>query len=640
MCGITGFISAPAAADELTRAVRGMCDALVHRGPDDAGDWIDGDAGVAIGFRRLAIIDLSPAGHQPMISASGRYVATLNGEIYNFEDLRAELRERGLAPAFRGHSDTEVMLAAFDAWGVEAAVKHFNGMFAIAVWDRAARCLHLVRDRMGVKPLYYGFAGRTFVYGSELKALRRHPDFDGRIDRGALRLYLRFMYVPAPFSIYEGIAKLMPGTILTLDLATRLTRTTVYWSARDAAVYGAQHRFEGSEEEASRELESLLRDSIRIRMVADVPLGVFLSGGVDSSLVTALMQAESASPVKSFSIGFADAAYNEAPFAAEVARHLGTEHTELTVHESDAVDVIPRLAAMYDEPFADSSQIPTHLVSALARRHVTVSLSGDGGDELFGGYNRYFVGQRLLRGLSRVPHRLRPALGRALAALSPRAWDRVSRRRRLGERVHKVARVLAAGDVDAMYFELVSHWPDIVLESGQRAADSGQAPVTQRDEWPPLDDPVERMMYFDQISYLPDDILAKVDRASMAASLESREPLLDYRLVEFAWTLPLSMKVRAGKGKRVLRRVLYRYVPESLIERPKMGFGIPLDAWLRGPLRAWAESLLSADAIRKHGLLDPVPIRAKWEEHLSGRGDWQHHLWAVLMLQTWLDAGT
>jgi asparagine synthase (glutamine-hydrolysing) len=633
MCGITGFISAPTASDELTRVVRGMCDALVHRGPDDAGEWIDAGAGVAIGFRRLAIIDLSPAGHQPMISASGRYVATLNGEIYNFEDLRAELRERGLAPVFRGHSDTEVMLAAFEAWGVEAAVKRFNGMFAIAVWDNVARCLHLVRDRMGVKPLYYGFAGRTFVYGSELKALRRHPDFDARIDRGALRLYLRFMYVPAPFSIYEGIAKLMPGTILTLDPATGLTRTTVYWSARDAAVHGARHRFEGSEEEASHELEALLRDSIRIRMVADVPLGVFLSGGVDSSLVTALMQEESSSPVKSFSIGFADAAYNEAPFAAEVARHLGTEHTELTMTERDVEDVLPRLSAMYDEPFADSSQIPTHLVAALARRHVTVSLSGDGGDELFGGYNRYFIGQRLFRGLARVPPRMRPALGRALTALSPRAWDRVSRRRRLGERVHKVARVLEGGDIDAMYFELVSHWPDIVLGAGAAAA-----PVTRREQWPPLDDPIERMMYFDQISYLPDDILAKVDRASMAVSLESREPLLDYRLVELAWRLPLSMKVRGGKGKRVLRRVLYRYVPESLIERPKMGFGIPLAAWLRGPLRPWAEALLDPAAIRKHGLLDPAPIRAKWEEHLSGRGDWQHHLWAVLMLQTWLDA--
>jgi asparagine synthase (glutamine-hydrolysing) len=632
VCGITGFVSAPASADELTRVVRGMCDALVHRGPDDAGEWADDGAGVAIGFRRLAIIDLSPAGHQPMISASGRYVATLNGEIYNFEEMRGELRARGVAPEFRGHSDTEVMLAAFDAWGVEAAVARFNGMYAIAVWDRETRRLHLVRDRMGVKPLYYGFVGRTFVYGSELKALRRHPGFDARIDRDALRLYLRFMYVPAPFSIYEGIAKLMPGTILTLDPATGETRTTVYWSARDAALDGARHRFGGSEEDASLELEALLRDAIKIRMVADVPLGVFLSGGVDSSLVTALMQAQSETPVKSFSIGFADAAYNEAPFAAAVARHLGTEHTELMMHERDALDLIPRLGTMYDEPFADSSQIPTHLVSALARRHVTVSLSGDGGDELFGGYTRYFVGQRLFRGLTKVPRRARPLLGRALTSFSPRAWDRL--RRRLGERVHKVARVLKGGDVDAMYFELVSHWPDIVRAQGEGRG--AQAPVEDRSQWPTLADPVERMMYFDQISYLPDDILAKVDRASMAVSLESREPLLDYRLVEFAWRLPLSMKVRGGKGKRVLRRVLYRYVPESLIERPKMGFGIPLDAWLRGPLRAWAESLLDPAAIAKHDLLDPAPIRAKWQEHLSGRADWAYYLWAVLMLQVWL----
>jgi len=629
MCGVTGFVGA-GAEGELLRDVRRMCDALVHRGPDDAGEWVDAGSGVAIGFRRLAIIDLSAAGHQPMLSASGRYVATLNGEIYNFEELRKELPQA----VYRGHSDTEVMLAAFDAWGVEAAVTRFNGMYAIAVWDREARRLHLVRDRMGVKPLYYGFAGGTFVYGSELKALRRHPAFDARIDRDALRLYLRFMYVPAPFSIYEGIAKLMPGTTLTLDPATGETRTTVYWSARDAAIDGARHRFEGSEEEASRELEALLRDSIKIRMVADVPLGVFLSGGVDSSLVTALMQAESATPVKSFSIGFADAAYNEAPFAAAVARHLGTEHTELMMTERDVEDVLPRLPAMYDEPFADSSQIPTHLVAALARRHVTVSLSGDGGDELFGGYNRYFVGQRLFRLFAKMPRRTRPLLGRALTSFSPRAWDRI--RRRLGERVHKVARVLKAGDVDAMYFELMSHWPDIV--SGQRAARSGQAPVLDRSQWPPLADPVERMMYFDQISYLPDDILAKVDRASMAVSLESREPLLDYRLVEFAWRLPLSMKVRGGKGKRVLRRVLYRYVPQALIERPKMGFGIPLDAWLRGPLRAWAESLLDPAAIAKHGLLDPAPVREKWREHLSGRTDWAYYIWAVLMLQVWLES--
>ncbi|HEY6138550.1 MAG TPA: asparagine synthase (glutamine-hydrolyzing) [Thermoanaerobaculia bacterium] len=631
MCGITGFVSAPAAHDELTRAVRGMCGALEHRGPDDAGEWVDAAHGVAIGFRRLAIIDLSPAGHQPMVSASGRYVATLNGEIYNFEELRRELRAGGLAPEFRGHSDTEVMLAAFEAWGIDA-VARFNGMFAIAVWDRRERRLYLVRDRMGVKPLYYGFAGDTFVYGSELKALRRHPGFDARIDRNALRLYLSFLYVPAPFSIYEGIAKAMPGTIVTLDPDARTTRTTVYWSARDAAIAGTRDRFAGTEEEASHELEALLRDAIRIRMVADVPIGVFLSGGVDSSLVTALMQAESATPVKSFSIGFDDIGYNEAPYAAAVARHLGTDHTELTVHERDALDVIPRLGRMYDEPFADSSQIPTHLVSALARRHVTVSLSGDGGDELFGGYTRYFVGQRLFRWIARTPRGMRPALGRALGRIPARMYDRL--RPRLGERAHKVARVLQANDIDAMYFELVSHWTAAAWPPHSTAV----APVLDRAQWPALADPVERMMYFDQISYLPDDILAKVDRASMAASLESREPLLDYRLVEFAWRLPLSMKVRAGKGKRVLRRVLYRYVPEELIERPKMGFGIPLGAWLRGPLRDWAEPLLSEAALRKHGLLDPAPIRAKWNEHLAGRYDWNFYLWGILMLQVWLDA--
>lgn len=601
MCGLTGFVSPVAPADEMLRTVRRMCETLAHRGPDDAGEWVDAEAGVAIGFRRLAIIDLSPAGHQPMTSPSGRYVVTLNGEIYNFEDLRRELDAQ-----WRGHSDTEVMAAAFEAWGVEGAVKRFNGMFAIAVWDRRLRRLHLIRDRMGVKPLYYGFAGRTLVYGSELKALRQHPDFDARIDRDALNLFLRFMYVPAPYSIYEGISKLMPGTILTFDPATRETSTTVYWSVHEAAVRGTANRFRGSEEEASRQLESLLRDAVRIRMVADVPLGVFLSGGVDSSAVTAMIQAESATPVRSFSIGFADAAYNEAPFAAAVARHLGTDHTELIMTADDVVNVIPRLPSMYDEPFADSSQIPTHLVAALARKHVTVTLSGDGGDELFGGYRRYFIGQRVLRTLGAIPSPLRSPLGRLLAAIP-------------GRRAGKVARTFRANDPDALYFELVSHWP------------VGKNPI--RETNPPITDPIERMMFFDQVSYLPDDILAKVDRASMAASLEAREPLLDYRLVEFAWTLPLSMKVRAGRGKRVLRRVLNRYVPEALIERPKMGFGMPLETWLRGRLRDWAESLLDPSAIR---LIDPAPVRAKWEEHLAGKSDWQYHLWAVLMLQAWL----
>jgi asparagine synthase (glutamine-hydrolysing) len=630
MCGLTGLVAAGATADELTGNVRRMSDALVHRGPDDSGEWIDDRSGVALGFRRLAILDLSPAGHQPMASPSGRYIATLNGEIYNFEELRPELDA-----SWRGHSDTEVMVAAFDAWGVREALARFTGMFAIAVWDRTLRRLLLIRDRMGVKPLYYALMGNTFLYASELKALRQHPRFEGRIDRGALQLYLRSMYVPAPWSIYEGVFKLMPGTMLTFDPATRAIETTTYWSVRGAVMRGLEHRFRGSEEEASHELEKLLRDAVRRRMVADVPLGVFLSGGVDSSLVTALMQAQSAVPVRTFTIGFTDAAYDESPFAAAVARHLGTNHTEVHLTPDDVVSVIPKLPSMYDEPFADSSQIPTHLVAQLARRHVTVALSGDGGDELFGGYNRYFIGQNLFRRLAALPRSLRPALGRLLTAVPPRVWDRllapVLRQPRPGERVHKVARVLAADDPDAMYFELVSHWSNVVLGGGEAVS-----PLTDRSTWPPLEDPTERMMYFDQLSYLPDDILAKVDRASMAVSLEAREPLLDHRLVEFAWTLPLSMKVHDGKGKRVLRRVLDRYVPRPLIDRPKMGFGMPLEAWLRGRLRDWAESLLDAPAMRAQGLLDPGPIREKWEEHVAGKGEWKHHLWAVLMLQAWL----
>lgn len=590
MCGLTGIVAADATRDELAGNVRRMSDALVHRGPDDAGEWIDAASGVALGFRRLAVIDLSPAGHQPMASPSGRYVATLNGEIYNFEQLR-----RALEVPWRGHSDTEVMLAAFEAWGVREALQRFIGMFAIAVWDRSERRLHLIRDRMGVKPLYYGCIDNAFVYASELKALRQHPRFDGRIDRDALQLLLRYTYIPAPRSIYQGISKLMPGTMLTFDPATQTIETTAYWSVYDAALRGIEHRFRGSEEEASHELETLLRDAVRLRMVADVPLGVFLSGGVDSSLVTALMPA----PVRTFTIGFTEKAYDEARFAAPVARHLGTDHTELYVTPEDVVSVIPKLPSMYDEPFADTSQIPTYLVARMARQHVTVALSGDGGDELFGGYKRYLIAHRL----AVIPRSLRPILGRMLGAVRP----------------GKLARVLLSKDPDALYFELMSHWPA-----------GGETPLRQ----PPgrRRSTVERMMFFDQLSYLPDGILTKVDRASMAVSLEAREPLLDHRLVEFAWTLPLSMK----RGKRLLRRVLERYVPRPLVDRPKMGFGIPLEAWLRGRLRDWAESLLDESVLRAQGLLDPKPVREKWEEHLRGRKDWKHHLWAVLMLQAWL----
>lgn len=537
----------------------------------------------------------------------------LNGEIYNFEDLRRALREENAAPGFRGHSDTEVMLAAFEAWGVDAAVKRFNGMFAISVWDREQRRLHLIRDRMGVKPMHYGFAGRTFVFGSELKAIRRHPDFDAHIDNRALQLYLRFLYVPAPHTIYENAKKLMPGTILTFDPATREVTTRAYWSVRDAATNGQSHPFRGSIDDAAGTLESLLRDSIRLRMIADVPLGVFLSGGVDSSLVTALMQRESTSPVRTFTIGFTTRSFDEAPFAKEVANHLRTDHTELYLSERDVADIVPKLPAMYDEPFADSSQIPTYLVSMLARRHVTVSLSGDGGDEQFGGYRRYSTGRRFLGATSRIPGPLRRAAGRSLERISPRKWTRL----------HHAARTLASADADALYFTLASFWHD----------GNGRPPEIA--EPPGITDPVERMMFFDQIFYLPDDILTKVDRASMAVSLESREPLLDHRVVEFAWTLPLSMKVGGSQTKPLLRHILNRYVPAKLIDRPKMGFGIPIGDLLRGPLHEWAASLLAPTSLRDAGV-DVNAVAEKWRDHVQRKADWTFHLWGILMLQAWL----
>jgi asparagine synthase (glutamine-hydrolysing) len=622
MCGLTGFAGVPQSPDFLRSTVRAMSDAIVHRGPDDSGEFIDAERGLAFGFRRLAIVDLSAAGHQPMTSATGRYVMVFNGEVYNYEEIRRELREAGRAPAFRGHSDTEVMLAAFEAWGLEAAVKRFVGMFAFALWDRTEQTLHLVRDRMGVKPMYYGFSGRTFLFGSELKALRKHPDFHAVVDPAAVAAYLRYLYVPAPLSIYDGIYKQMPGTIVTLRRGSRSVETRTYWSVPEAAAKGVANRFRGTESEAVDALDALLRDAVALRMMADVPLGVFLSGGVDSSLVTALMQAQATQPVKTFTIGFQEGAYDEAKYAAAIAKHLGTAHTELYVTPKDALDVIPLLPEMYDEPFADSSQIPTFLVSKMARQHVTVSLSGEGGDEVFGGYRRYFEGQRVLRTFGGVPAPLRRLLGRAMLATPPSLWDRVMKQG--GTQMQKLGRVLAAQDLNDLYFELVSHWRNAVPN-----APEVPRPVSD------LADPVERMMYLDQISYLPDDILAKVDRASMAASLEAREPLLDHRVVELAWTLPLEMKVRDGQGKQILRRVLDRYVPRPLIDRPKMGFKVPIDAWLRGPLREWAEELLSERKLREQGLLDVPVVRKVWSDSLAGRGAWHDHLWAVLMLQAW-----
>ena len=625
-----------------------MATSLVHRGPDDFGEWTDPLTGIALGFRRLAIVDLSPAGHQPMVSASGRYVIAFNGEVYNFGAIRSELESAGLAPEFRGGSDTEVMLAAFEAWGLEQAVVRFIGMFAFALWDRELRTLHLVRDRMGIKPLYYGWAGKTLLFGSELKALKAHPAFDGRIDRNALALMLRYDYIPAPYSIYRGYRKLPPGSILTLTAdGQKDAAPLAYWSAKSAAEAGVGDPFCGSDAEATEHLDRLLRDSIGLRMIADVPLGVFLSGGVDSSVVVALMQALSSRPVQSFTIGFREESYNEAHHAQAVSRHLGTDHTELIVSPEEAMAVIPRLPTLYDEPFADPSQIPTFLVSQLARKSVTVSLSGDGGDELFGGYNRYFWGRSLWKRMGRIPCALRRGGASVLNAVSPRVWDSLfqaagpllpagARQRNPGDKMAKLAEIMGADGPDALYLALVSHWK----QPTQLVSDSQEphTAFTDRSQWADLSDFTLRMMFLDTVSYLPDDILVKVDRASMGVSLEAREPLLDHRILEFAWKLPMQMKIREGQGKWLLRQVLYKYVPQTLIERPKTGFGVPIGAWLRGPLRDWAESLLSERALTRQGIFQPKPIRKKWEEHLSGRHNWQYYMWNVLMVQAWLEA--
>jgi asparagine synthase (glutamine-hydrolysing) len=621
---------------------------LQHRGPDDSGVWSDAEAGVGLAHRRLSIVDLSAAGHQPMSSPDRRFTLSYNGEIYNFAALRQELEARG--HGFQGHSDTEVMLAAFAEWGVEAAVKRFVGMFAFAVWDARERVLHLCRDRVGEKPLYYGWAGKAFVFGSELKALRAHPAWRGEIDRDALALLLRYNYIPAPYSIYKGVFKLLPGTILTVS-ADALERRELpaphaYWSAREVAEAGMRDPFAGDADEATAVLEQLLREAIAGQMVADVPLGAFLSGGIDSSLVVALMQAQSGRPVKTFTIGFHEAAYNEAEFAKAVAGHLGTEHTELYVTPKEALAVIPRLPALYDEPFADSSQIPTFLVSQLTRRSVTVSLSGDGGDELFGGYNRYFWGRRIWDKIGWMPRGLRRSAARGIVSVSPAAWDATFhglgpllpgkfKQTIPGDRMHKLAEVLGVEHPEAMYRSLVSMWKTPTeLVPG---ASEPPTELSSENEWPALPDFVERMMYLDLMTYLPDDILVKVDRAAMGVSLETRVPYLDHRVVEFAWRLPLALKIRGGKGKWLLRQILYKYVPPELIERPKTGFGIPIDSWLRGPLRAWAEELLDEGRLKREGFFDPRPIRQKWAEHLSGNRNWQYYLWGVLMFQAWLE---
>ncbi len=665
MCGLAGFLGLAGAHDMLAARGRQMADAIVHRGPDDAGVWVDAAAGLCLAHRRLAIVDLSPAGHQPMASAGGRYQLVFNGEIYNHAEIRQQLQAAGLAPAWRGHSDTETLLCAIEHWGLEATLQRAVGMFAIALWDRAERSLQLARDRFGEKPLYYGWVAGgghpAFVFGSELKALRAHPGFDNPVHRGALALYMRYLYVPAPHSIHQHIYKLEPGCLLRISApvpgapaaalrppaqqgSLQLRR---WWHLADAVQAAAANPFT-DEASALDALQQALQRAVAQQSLADVPLGAFLSGGVDSSAIVALMQAQGNRPVKTFTIGFDDAAYDESPHALAVARHLGTEHHELRVTAADAQTLIPRLPAMYDEPFADASQIPTHLVCAAARQHVTVALSGDAGDELFGGYNRYLWGPRLWRRLGGLPYPLRQALASTLSALPPGGWDMLAaplqRRRsgsdgvsRLGEKLHKLARSLrGVHDVDGLYRRLVAEWQDpaAVLRSHGAAIDE---PATALDDPLPtgLDDAAQRMMYLDSLSYLPDDILCKVDRAAMAISLETRVPFLDHRVAEVAWRLPMDMKIRGGQGKWALRQLLYRQVPRALIERPKQGFGLPVGPWLRGPLRDWAEALLDAGRLQAEGFFHAAPIRARWAGHLSGREDHTAALWAVLMFQAW-----
>jgi len=656
MCGIAGVISTKYNSQERADHLRQMSATIIHRGPDDEGQWVDSETGVGLTHRRLSIIDQSSHGHQPMVSFQGRYVISYNGEVYNFSELRDELESSSSLSKssrtfnWKGHSDTEVILAAIEEWGLENALQRFIGMFAFALWDRQERILHLVRDRLGIKPLYYGWQKDSFLFGSELKALKAHPDFQGQIDRKALALLMRYSYIPSPYSIYKGVFKLPPGTVLTInpENLNSLPDPVQYWSVKRFAEDGIKAPFSGSEKEAIDSLESLLKDSIKLRMISDVPLGAFLSGGIDSSLVVALMQNQSDRPIQTFSIGFHESEHNEAHHAKAVAEHLGTDHTELYVTAEQALAVIPRLPKLYDEPFADSSQIPTFLVSELARRNVTVSLSGDGGDELFGGYKLYNQGPKLWKTIGCMPDWSRDFLKNSFSLISEKFFQENwmgsllkingnSKAELIRNKLRKFSEVLSARTSQELYFNLRClsrlDGPSSVLSDGEEVSNPYDNDLYRTKNL----NFIQRMMYLDTISFLTDDILAKVDRASMGVSLEARIPLLDHRVVEFAWRLPLDLKIRNGVGKWLLRQVLYKHVPKKLIERPKMGFDMPISAWLRGPLRDWSEELLKEDRLRREGFFNPKFVREKWAEHLSQKYDWTGYLWNVLMFQAWLE---
>lgn len=643
MCGFAGFWADRGVSAAFIAQASAMAEQIRHRGPDDDGAWGDPQAGYAVAHRRLAILDRSAAGHQPMHSADGRWVLAYNGEIYNHLELRKQLQDERTAIEWRGHSDTETLLGCVVAWGLEATLKRSIGMFALALWDRVERKLWLARDRMGEKPLYYGWQRDTLLFGSELKALRVHPAFNAQVDRGALALLLRDNYIAEPHSIYAGIFKLPPGTLLCVQSGQRRAVPSTWWSMTEAAERGQADAFRGGDDAALAALERHLGAAVRSQMASDVPLGALLSGGIDSSTIVALMQASGARRVRTFTIGFGEREYDESTHARTVARHLGTDHTELQLSGADALALVPQMPMMYDEPFADPSQLPTHLVMKLARAHVTVALSGDAGDELFGGYKRYIRGPLAWKRMNRIPAPLRRALGAMLTTLPIATVNRLGRSlarhtgaNLLGDEAHKLGLQLQqVCGIDDLYVMLVSQWlrsVDMIV-----GGSSSSNLLDERERWPALHDPVARMMALDALTYLPGDILTKVDRASMSVSLETRAPFLDANVIAFATSLPMSMKVRDGQGKWLLRQLLYRHVPRALVDRPKMGFGIPLDAWLRGPLRDWAETLLSKERLLLEGYFHPARIRTAWRQHLAGEASMGSRLWSVLMFQAWLE---
>ena len=655
MCGITGIFG-NLRKEEFDSSIHEMSATLNHRGPDDAGTWINEENGVAFGHQRLSIIDLSSAGHQPMVSPCGRFTTVFNGEIYNHLQLRDKLNTSANKQSWKGHSDTETLVTAFSQWGIEKTLQQLVGMFAIAVWDFKEKRLFLIRDRFGEKPLYYGWSNGVFLFGSELKALQKYKRFSNQIDRGALSLYMKYMYVPTPYSIFRDIYKLEPGCILQIDKGTKPPTLPLFapfraqginiaqWYSISNMAQAGQKNLITDQNDAVDLIEKTLLESVRSQLISDVPLGAFLSGGIDSSVITALMQKVCKDPVKTFTIGFEESSFNEAIYAKEVSRHLGTEHHELYVTSSDAFKVIPHLPTLYDEPFADSSQIPTYLASKLARESVTVSLSGDAGDELFGGYNRYLWGSRVWNKVRWMPLIVRQTLGVAINKISVNTWDSIgnslpnsSRVSLMGDKAHRMAhRLKNVKSLDDVYHSIVTEG---YKEDGLVVNDKA-ALITKLDNNDIVSgivDSEHRMMLLDSLTYLPDDILTKVDRAAMGVSLETRIPFLDYRVAELAWRLPLDTKINNGETKWPIRQVLYKYVPKVLIERTKAGFAIPVGQWIRGPLREWAADLLNEERIRREGYFNPELVQQLWQQHLSGKYDWTPRLWAILMFQAWLD---